>query len=100
MVGVTMSEDIIEMKPNQLDRRVVSCTQPAQSLEVMLHALSRYGKPYLSHTGKGWHCSLEMYVGAQGVEFKIRTDFKHPTPSAAAEECCRRLDKVLVGMGV
>lgn len=92
-----MSTDI-QIRATAEDRSTLA--KSAQALEVMLNALTKYGKPRLMHMGDGWHCCVQMYVTAEGVDFEVKTGFKHKTPSEAAEECCRRLDKVLRGMGV
>ena len=92
-----MSDDIA-IRATTEDRSAL--TKSALALEVMLDALTKYGKPRLMHMGDGRHCCVQMYVTAEGVDFEVKTGFKHKTPSEAAEECCRRLDKVLRGMGI
>lgn len=69
-------------------------------LEAMLLALSKFGKPRISHMSEGWHCAVEMYVSSVGVDFKIASGFTLPTPTAAAQECAQRLDSVLRDLGL
>lgn len=69
-------------------------------LEAMLLALSKFGKPRIHHMSDGWHCALEMYVSAAGVDFKVASGFNLPTPTAAAHECGERLDSVLRDLGL
>lgn len=71
----------------------------AKSLEEMLYALTKYGKPRLSHDGKGWYCAVEMYVTAAGVDFKVASDFGCNSPMSAATQCASRLDKALSDIG-
>lgn len=69
------------------------------TLSAMLDRLLRYGHPRLSHIDSGWYCKIEMYVGDKGVDFKIASDFGHPTPEAAARETIERLAKTLQTLG-
>lgn len=65
-------------------------------LEGGLKKLCEYGKPRLSSQGNGqWYCSLDMYVQGKGVEFKIASDFTHPSMLEAVQICYERLEKVL-----
>lgn len=71
----------------------------AKTLEEMLMALAKHGKPRLSHDGGGWYCAVEMYVCASGVDFKVASEFSRPSPMAAAQQCAQRLDKALSDIG-
>lgn len=95
-----MGTEITKLRATWDDRKVIAREQTSQTLEVMLNALSKYGKPRLVHMGGGWYCCVDMYVSAEGVDFEVKTGFNNSTPSEAAEECCRRLDNALRGMGV
>lgn len=81
----------------QVDRSVLRDGAPA--LERMLLALAKYGKPRISHTGSGWHCAVDMYVSASGVDFKVASEFGMPSPISAATQCASRLDKALRDIG-
>jgi hypothetical protein len=65
------------------------------NLEQILQRMSEYGKPSVSHTGKGWHGSIEMHVASQGATFNIRSEFCLPTPLSAAQQCLERMDQAL-----
>lgn len=68
------------------------------SLEELLLQLSKFGKPRVSHTGDGWYAALEMYVGREGVDFKIASDFGAPSPLRAVEQCAQRMKKALAAL--
>lgn len=72
--------------------------EPNPSLEVLLKALSVYGRPSLSIVDKGWHCWVSMYVSSKGIEFKVSSEFNHPTPISATTECFTRLQKALIDL--
>jgi hypothetical protein len=67
----------------------------AVPLDAMLDALSKFGKPRLSHTGAGWYCAVDMYVGEQGVEFKVASEFGLRSPADAVRQCAERMDIAL-----
>lgn len=69
------------------------------SLEEMLLALAKYGKPRISHDGSGWYCAIEMYVSSSGVDFKVASEFGCSSPMAAALQCASRLDKAIKDIG-
>lgn len=71
----------------------------AKTLEELLLALAKYGKPRLSHDGSGWYCAVEMYVSSSGVDFKVASEFGRPSPIGAAMQCASRLDKALSDIG-
>jgi hypothetical protein len=39
-----------------------------------------------------------MHVNATGADFKIHSEFGHPTPTSAAAECLGRMNDVLKGI--
>lgn len=63
------------------------------TLEELLEELKRYGKPHLGIYGSDglWHCSVEMNTNTVGADFKCSSDFKQPTPIAAAKQCMERV---------
>lgn len=79
------------------DRNVMRDT--TVTLEQMLLALTKYGKPHLSHDGDGWYCAVAMYVSSAGVNFKVASEFGRSSPMAAAQQCAQRLDKALSDIG-
>lgn len=68
---------------------------PNSSLEELLLALSKYGRPSLSVVSQGWHCWVTMHVSSKGIEFKVSSEFDHPSPMSATIECYARLGKAL-----
>lgn len=89
----------IQIKATEVDRAIIQDARAA-TLEMLLGALSKYGKPRVSLLSTGWYCAVDMYVGSKGVEFKIDSECRHDTPQAAARECCERLADVLRNMGI
>lgn len=69
-----------------------------KSLEALLGEMSWYGYPRLNRFESGWHCSIDVFVSGAGVEFKVASEFKHPTARAAAEECSGRLEAALASI--
>ena len=80
-----------------IDRSVIR--DGARTLEEILLALAKYGKPRIAHDGDGWFCAVEMYVTAAGVNFKVASEFSRPSPIEAAKQCAQRLDKALSDIG-
>lgn len=73
----------------------ISTFREQLKLEVCLEELAKYGEPRLSKCDKGWHCSIDVFVTGEGVEFKVRTDFRQKTPTDAANNCYALLMKAL-----
>lgn len=71
----------------------------AMTLNETLTALLRFGHPRLGHYDKGWYCTVEMFVSAKGVDFKIASDFGHATAVRAAAECLQRTVKTVSEVG-
>lgn len=65
------------------------------SLEDKFIWLTGFGKPTLFRMSDGWHVSLAMHVASKGSTFKIESDYNHPTPSEAVDECISRLAATL-----
>lgn len=63
----------------------------ALSLEEILVALCRVGKPRLSRLSDAWYCIVEMHVASVGAEFKVGSDFSCQTPIDAARQCAERV---------
>jgi hypothetical protein len=68
-------------------------------LEGVLSWLQKFGRPRLSCLGTGWHSNIEMHVSSVGAEFKVASEFGHPTPLAAAQECAARVVQTLRDLG-
>lgn len=64
-------------------------------LEEILLFLALYGKPRLSWLTNGWYCCLDVMVTGKGVEFKIASEFDHPTPLEAVMVCKQRLEEAM-----
>ncbi|MEO7065360.1 MAG: hypothetical protein ABI114_00465 [Rhodanobacter sp.] len=67
------------------------------TLESMLLEMAHYGKPRLGLLS-GWHACIDMTVNATGAKFEIRSEFNHPTPTAATAECLQRMRDVMRGV--
>jgi hypothetical protein len=65
-------------------------TVPA-GFEDRLIWLCRFGKPRLSMVGQGWFASIEMNTNTTGSSFKVESDFKGATPSAAVDQLTERM---------
>lgn len=67
------------------------------SLEELLTELSTYGRPRVGMYGddETWHCSVEMNTNTVGAKFECKSDFKQPTPTAAAKQCLERVLKAV-----
>lgn len=63
------------------------------SVERMLLELAMFGQPRLGiyGSGYGWHCSVNMFVTGQGIQFEVKSSFDHLTPISAVKECMQRL---------
>lgn len=70
------------------------------TLEDVLAELLLAGQPRLGvYRGSTWHCSVEMNTTQTGAEFKVRSQFDHLTPIAAALECRDRVREALHAVG-
>jgi len=66
------------------------------TLEQTLDELSKYARPYLNqHEDNTWSCSAVLRVNVKGSDFKVRSDFNHPTATAAASTCLCRVRAML-----
>jgi hypothetical protein len=75
--------------------------QPADSLEQMLAGMRKYGMPRLGVFGpNGWHCNIEMFVSATGAQFKVASEFNHPSATEAVRVCIDRMHESLRKIGV
>lgn len=67
-------------------------TEGQYTLEWLLDEMSKFGRPRLSRMDDGnWHAAVELNVTGSGVDFKIRSDFRHPTHLEAATVCYERM---------
>lgn len=67
-----------------------------ERLEALLVKMQRFGRPRLSMVdSSGWYCSVELNINAVGTQVKVASDFRHPTPHAAASECMTRLESAV-----
>lgn len=65
------------------------------TLEEILAELFAYSNPRLMCMDDEWFCSAKLRVSVVGGEFEIKSDFKHATPKAAAEQCLSRVRECL-----
>ena len=75
---------------------VVIKTQVAQpdltTLDDVLSDFVKYGRPRLQcMDSMKWYCAIEVFVTGKGIEFKVESDFKQPTPLSAARQCHYRM---------
>ena len=75
-------------------------TPSPTDLATLLGMLLQFGHPSLAHIQAGWHCSVEFFCHGKGVEFKIRSDYGHPTPESAVQTCLDRMHTSLKQLGV
>ena len=61
------------------------------TLEEHLQQMRYYGKPRVSLMSNGWYSCIEMNTNTTGTTFEIKSDFDHPTPTAAAKQCHERI---------
>lgn len=61
-------------------------------LETLLADLERAGDPRLCKGNGGWYCIVEFKPSFAGASFEIRSDFKHPSPASAADQCFMRVE--------
>lgn len=62
------------------------------TLEQYLELLCQYGKPAVRSFGNNeWYCNIDMFVQGKGVEFKIASTFKEPSPCIAAKVCYEKV---------
>lgn len=70
------------------------------SLEAILDALTKYGKPHVSLLDTGWHARISMNTTVRGAQFEVVSDYGHITPTAATAQCHQRvLDAVRANGG-
>jgi hypothetical protein len=60
-------------------------------LETAILALTKYGKVHIMQSNRGWHCSVAMHVAAAGVSFDVASSYEEVSPSAAVNECQKRI---------
>jgi len=60
-----------------------------------LVALNKYGLPWLSNTGRGWHARVELFTSSTGTNVDVKSDFGHPSPDSAVTQLEQRLHTML-----
>ena len=78
-----------------MNQEIAHRDQRAESLEQVLEQLEAYGQPSVSRLERGWHCCIKLRTPALGTEFRIRSEFDLPTPTAAAIQCHERVRDAL-----
>lgn len=63
----------------------------SSSLEECITELSRYGRPHLAKTDRGWWVYMDVFVTGEGVKFEVKSKSSAATPHAAACGCYDRL---------
>ncbi len=81
----------------QLFKNVSVASQDRRSLEDILAVLQQCGVIRLGQYGDDgmWHCECIMHTAAVGVQFKVGTTFKEPTPLRAAMTCLDLVEKAV-----
>lgn len=75
--------------------QTLGMVQESTDLQKILLALTAFGHPNVYSDADGWQVSVDMHVAAAGTSFKIRSEFRHPTPIAAAQQCASRVQDTL-----
>lgn len=71
-----------------------------ESLEGVLLELAKWGTPRVQSFDDGtWHCCVNVKVTPVGVTFEAKSDFKQPTPIAAALQCRANLLAAVKSIG-
>ena len=63
------------------------------TIEEMLDELYTVSFPRLScqESSGTWYAQAEMRIKVQGAEFKVSSEFRHPTPTSALRELLERV---------
>lgn len=72
---------------------------PVIDLDSALQLLSGHGEPFVTFTSSGWVCAVEIKPNITGTAIKVRSEYKHDTPTAAANQCLTRLRDALGKLG-
>jgi len=72
-----------------------------ESLEDILLELAKWGRPRVGQYGDDgtWHCGVDVNVAPTGIKFEAKSDFKQPTPIAAALQCRANLLAAVKAIG-
>jgi hypothetical protein len=97
-----MNLSIFKPKAPAASNAPVETPAPAgESLEDVLMQLAKWGSPRVGqYSSDGtWHCHVEVNVTPVGVKFEAKSDFKQPTPLAAALQCRANLLAAVKAIG-
>lgn len=89
---------MINRMKNTLTTRPEVNRVPAD-LEGVLAWLEKFGKPGVTKLDRGWHSNIDMHVSSVGATFKVASEFAHPTPLSAAQQCAERVVQTLRDLG-
>ena len=72
-----------------------------ETLEDILLELAKWGRPRVGQYGDDgtWHCGVDVNVAPTGIKFEAKSDFKQPTPIAAALQCRANLLAAVKAIG-
>jgi hypothetical protein len=69
------------------------------SVQKQIEYFASIGKFHMhSHDDFTFSASVELFVKAKGVDFKIYSGFKHSTPTSALDELERRVKETFVNL--
>ena len=83
-----------EMTVFALTKNEAAQANSSGSVEDLLVAMCKYGKPAVSRMDKGWWVRCEMHVAAEGTTFRIESDIV-PSLLTAAQQCMDRIVKTI-----
>jgi hypothetical protein len=93
---VTTSAEVVVVTVGDGTGKSKFYQQDQPTLEELLMELTQYGQPRVGmYSNDGWFCSIEMNTNTVGADFKCSSDFKMPTPTAAAKQCLERVLKAV-----
>jgi len=77
-----------------------AATPASETLEDVLLELTKWGTPRVQYFDDGtWYCCVNVKVTPVGVTFEAKSDFKQPTPLAAALQCRANLLAAVKSIG-
>jgi hypothetical protein len=97
-----MNLSIFKSKTSAASAAPTETPEPAgETLEDVLMQLAKWGSPRVGQYGDDgtWHCGVDVNVAPTGIKFEAKSDFKQPTPIAAALQCRANLLAAVKAIG-
>jgi hypothetical protein len=63
--------------------------------DTLLALAGKTGETILYRLSSGWRCSIELPTVLAGAQFKVGSEFGHPTARSAIIECLARVKEAL-----